>query len=346
MARRPRAAEPPPENAWPAPRQNRLLLGHVAPQATFAESLAANRVHHAWLLTGPPGIGKSTLAFHLARRLLGATDPDLPAARRIAAGTHADILLLARALNEQTRKLRREITVDQVREMVSFMRLTPAEGGWRVIIVDGAEDMNRNAANALLKVLEEPPHRAILFLTSDAPGRLLPTIRSRCRRLKLDPLSPIDMESTLAHLLPDMPAPERTRLAAIAEGAPGRAVALAGEGALALAALADDVLAARSMPVTRMHEIADKAIRGDDGFETFMALLRAGLSARVRSAARDAAPGTGPDPASAGAGLNGRPLAEWFEVWHGLGRLLDETSRFNLDKRTAVIAGLELLHTQ
>lgn len=334
MARRPRAADPAPETAWPQPRANPHLFGHQAAEAVFAESVAAGRVHHAWLLAGPAGIGKSTLAFRLARRLLGGADGADPAFRRIAAGTHADIMLLAREVNESTRKLRREIAVEQVRDMVGFMHLTPAEGGWRVIVVDGAEDMNRNAANALLKVLEEPPRRAILFLTSDAPGRLLPTIRSRCRRLKLEPLPPAEMEAALRHLLPNLDDTARARLAGIAEGAPGRAVALAGEGALALAALADDVLGAGTLPVSRMHEVADKAARDDDGFATFMTLLRAGVSARVRGTAR------------AGAVPVGRPLAEWFEVWHALGRLLDETARFNLDKRTAIIAGLELLNIE
>lgn len=338
MARKPRAADPAPETPWPQPRANPVLFGHEAAEATFAESVAAGRVHHAWLLAGPAGVGKSTLAFRLARRLLGAEEPGGPAFRRLAAGTHADVLLLAREMNESTRKLRREIAVEQVRDMVGFMHLTPAEGGWRVIVVDGAEDMNRNAANALLKVLEEPPRRAILFLTSDAPGRLLPTIRSRCRRLKLEPLGPADMDSALRHLLPELDGAARAKLAAIAGGAPGRAVALAGEGALALASLADDVLAAPSLPVARMHEVADKAARDDDGFATFMTLLRAGVSARVRGAARG---GT-----AHAAVPGGRPLADWFEVWHALGRLLDETARFNLDKRTAVIAGLELLNIE
>lgn len=331
MARRPRAVVAAAEPTGPTPRTNGLLLGHEAARAAFAEGVAAGRVHHAWLLAGPPGIGKATLAFHLARRLLGG-GPEDAVGRRIAAGAHADLLVLERETNDATGKLRREIAVDQVRDMVGFMRLTPAEGGWRVVIVDGAEEMNRNAANALLKVLEEPPQRAVLLLTSDAPGRLLPTIRSRCRRVQLRPLTAGDVAAVLAHVLPELDADERARLGALAEGSPGRAVALAGTGALGLAALVEDVLDAAALPVTRMHEVADKAVRGEDGFETFMDLLRAAVSVRVRGAAR------------AGAGLGGRPLAEWFEVWQGLGRLQDETVRFNLDKRTAVIAGLELLN--
>ena len=335
MARRPVAAPPPEATHPPPPRANPMLFGHTDPQATFAASLEAGRMHHAWLLTGPPGVGKRTLAFRLARRLLIPPphhDPAAPAFRRIAVGTHADVMLLARETDEKTKKLKREIAVDQVRDMVGFMHLTPAEGGWRVIVVDAAEEMNRNAANALLKVLEEPPRRAILFLTSDAPGRLLPTIRSRCRRLRLDALPDAEMSAALRWLLPEIDDAARARLATIAEGSPGRAVAMAEEGALALAELANEVLEASDMPIPRMHEVADKATKGDAAFEVFMTLLRAALSLQVRQAAR----GTGP-------GLRGRPLADWFEVWHGLGRLADETTRFNLDKRTAVIAGLELL---
>ena len=319
------------------PRENPALFGHAAADSVFAEAVASGRVHHAWLLTGPPGVGKATLAFRMARRLLTqageAHDPANPVFRRLARGTHADVLTLEREMDEKRRRMKTEIAVDQVRAVTGFMHLTPAEGGWRVVIVDGAEDMNRNAANALLKVLEEPPRRAILLLTADAPGRLLPTIRSRCRRLKLDPLEPAEMDAALTALLPDTSGEVRAGLAAVANGAPGRAVALAEDGALALAALARDVLAAPRIPITRMYEVADQVNRSDTGFSTFMTLLRRDLSDAVRTAARGRPNGVAAR----------RPLAEWGEVWHALGRLQEETERSFLDKRTAVVAGLEML---
>lgn len=321
----------------PEPRENLRLFGHAAAERLFADALGAGRLHHAWLLTGPHGVGKATLAWRMARRLLApGRDPNdlaTPAVRRIVAGSHADVLTLERAVDPRTKKLKREVAVDQVRDIAGFLHLTPAEGGYRVVVVDGAEDMNRNSANALLKVLEEPPKRAVLLLTSDAPGRLLPTIRSRCRRLRLDPLPAAEMEAALQVLLPEEGEAVRHDLAAVAEGSPGRAVELAEEGALALASLARSVLAAERLPVVRMHEVADQATRGDTAFETFMDLLQQGLADAVRAAAR----GSGNAVAAR------RPLAEWSEVWHALGRLQSETERFNLDKRAAVIAGLELL---
>lgn len=321
------------------PRENPLLFGHDAAEAVFEQAVAAGRIHHAWLLTGPGGVGKATLAYRLARRLLSAdtqaNDPASLVFRRVAAGSHADVLSIERELNEKTRKMKTVIAVEQTRDITGFMHLTAAEGGWRVVVVDGADEMNPSAANALLKILEEPSRRGILFLTAAAPGRLLPTIRSRCRRLQLNPLDDAAMAHALAVLLPDMPAAERAALGRIAEGSPGQAVMLAGEGALAISALVDQVLTeAGRISVPRMHEVADKAVKTDTGFSTFMTLLQAGLGKAVRVAAM----------AGQGAWL-GRPLAELGEVWHALGRLRDETERFNLDKRTAVIAGLELLST-
>ena len=323
-----------------APRENPLLFGHGEAEATFAAALQSGRMHHAWLLSGPPGVGKATLAYRLARRVLSVggdpNDPANPVFRRVARETHADVLTLEREFDPRTKKLKQEVAVAQVRDVAGFMHLTPAEGGWRIVVVDGAEDMNRNAANALLKVLEEPPRRALLLLTADAPGRLLPTIRSRCRRLRLGALNHAEMAAALRALLPAVDDDARGELAAAARGSPGQAVALAEDGALALAALVREVLGTTVM-VPRMHAVADAVTRvgagGETGFATFMGLLQSGLADRVRDAARGRAM------------LGVRPLAEWGEMWHALVRLQDETERFNLDKRTAVIAGLELLNT-
>ena len=334
----------------PEPRANPVLLGHEAAEATLAEALAGGRMHHAWLITGPEGIGKATLAYRFARRLLAgpapgpaagaslALAPTDPVFRRVAAGAHADLLTVERGYDEKRKRMRTVITVDDVRRVTGFMALTPAEGGWRVAVVDGAEEMNPNAANALLKVLEEPPARAILLLVCAAPGRLLPTIRSRCRRLRLSPLPEATMTALLGDYLPELDAAGRARLAALAEGSPGRALLLAEEEGLAIAGLVDGVLAALpALPPMRAYEIADKLGRAETGFSTFMDLLRAALAGAVRAAARGTA---GPEQERL-AGL--RPLAAWGDVWHGLTRLQDETERFALDKRQAIVAALAAL---
>lgn len=327
----------PPAAGPPAPRANPLLFGHEPAEAEFAAAAGGGRLHHAWLLTGPAMVGKATLAFRLARRVLALgeapDDPAGPVFRRIAQGSHADLLTIERAYDDKRRRLRGEITVEQIRAAQRFLHLTPAEGGWRVVVVDGLDALNRNAANALLKLLEEPPARALLLLTSAVPGRLLPTLRSRCRALLLNPLPEAEMQAALAALLPATPAAERATLAAAANGAPGRAVALAQAGALALVRLADDVLAAPPPAIPRRHEIADQVTRAEEGFATFMELLQQGVAAGVAAAAR----------AGAGADAHGRPLEAGSELWQALGRLADETERFNLDKRSAVIVGLELL---
>jgi DNA polymerase-3 subunit delta' len=303
-------------------------------------------MHHAWLITGPDGVGKATLAYRFARRLLAgmpaadtlALEPTHPVFRRVAAGSHADLLTVERAYDEKRKRMRTQIAVDDVRRISNFMSLTPAEGGWRVVVVDGAEDLNQASANALLKVLEEPPPRAVLLLVCTAPGRLLPTIRSRCRRLRLDPLGSEAMERLLASYLPDLATNERGRLATVAEGSPGRALMLAEEEGLAIAGLVDGVLAELSaLKPARAYAVADTVARGENAFSNFMDLLRAGIASAVRDVVRGRA-----DPEQLRL-VALRPLDAWGDVWHGLTRLQDETERFALDKRQAIVAGLGML---
>ena len=330
----------------PEPRANPLLFGHAAAEATLADAMRSGRLHHAWLMTGPEGIGKATLAFRFARRLLAgpAADgtlhlaPEHPAFRRVTAGSHADLLTVERTVNEKTRRLRGEIVVEDVREVSDFLRLTPAEGGWRVVVVDGAEDLNRNAANALLKVLEEPPSRAVLLLVCSAAGRLLPTLRSRCRRLRMESLGPPDMEEVLSRALPSRPAAERALLASAAEGSPGRALALAASAGVDVAALLRDVLAALpELPPLQAHAVADAIGRDEDAFAAFFDMLRTTIAAAVRHAARGAA------DADQSRLLGSRGLDAWIDVWQGLGTLRHETVGLHLDKRQALISGLGLL---
>jgi DNA polymerase-3 subunit delta' len=332
----------------PEPRANPLLLGHAEAEATILDAMRAGRMHHAWLITGPEGVGKATLAYRFARRLLAgqrhgqqdslALDPADPVFRRVAATSHADLLTVERVLNEKTKRMKTQIAVEDVRKINGFMSLTPAEGGWRVVVVDGAEELNQASANALLKILEEPPPRAILLLVCSAPGRLLPTIRSRCRRLRLAPLADADMHQLLARYLPQLDADERGRLITLAEGSPGRAIMLAEDEGLKIALLVDKLLTDMpSVPVSRGYEIADFLGRSETGFSTFMDLVRAGVAAAVRDSVRGRAD---PDQQRL---VALRPLDAWGELWQGLTRLQDETERFALDKRQAIVAGIGML---
>src|SRR5712692_7837318 len=295
----------------PTPRANPDLLGHEAAEQALRRLFEAGRLPHALLLSGPRGIGKATLAFRLARFVLangagegaqaglfGAPEPDAGGLaippdsgvfRRAAAGGHADLLTVEREYDPRRRRLRGEIIVDDTREIAAFLRLTPAEGGWRVVIVDGADEMNRNAANALLKILEEPPRRALLLLVTHSPGRLLPTIRSRCRRFPL--MAPA--RSVLMQLLglyrPELAKAEAEALAELSEGSIGRALELAGAGGLAIyRSLLDMLLQMPRMDIAQLYTFTDKVARSEaeDSYRAAEMLLSQFLARMVARATR------------------------------------------------------------
>jgi len=340
------------------PRANPIFLGHEGAERTLLDAMHLGRMHHAWLITGPEGIGKATLAFRFARRLLAgqttplekhadgfdadvgtlALDPAHPVFRRVVAGGHADMLTVERAYDEKTKRLKRDIAVKDIREINSFMALTPAEGGWRVAVVDGAEDLNQSSANALLKILEEPPSRAVMILVCSAPGRLLPTIRSRCRHLRLAALPDAVMARLLATYLPERSQDDRDQLVTLAEGSIGRALAMAEEDGIAVAAMVDNLLQSLpNLPLSRGYEVADALGRNDSGFRLFTDQLITGIAALVRDTVRGRA-----DPEQQRLAAL-RPLEAWGEVWQGLLRLQDETERFALDKRQALVSCVGML---
>jgi DNA polymerase-3 subunit delta' len=321
----------------PHPRETTALFGHGDAEQTLLEAYRGGRIPHAWLIGGEPGIGKATLAYRLARFVLANPDPqqpsvqkavslavppDHPTARRIAGQAHGDLLVLERVVNEKTGKLFTETRVEQVRASVSFFGSTAGEGGWRVAIVDPIEDLNRNGINALLKVLEEPPQRALLLLMTDAPGRVLPTIRSRCRTLILRPLAAEDVAQATAAALGETKITDEMRTAAAAaDGSVGRALRLLEGDALELRQQMVAVLERLpDLDPRALHALGDEIAGTDtEPLAAFMDTVNAWLGERLK---------VGPQEA--------RRLARIAEVWSSVNKAGREIEAYNLDRKPFV----------
>lgn len=343
------------EDRIPQPRGNPHFVGHEAAEQALLDAWASGRLPHGWLITGPRGVGKATLACRFARFLLAqesaggtlprslAVDPDLPVARRVASGGHADLRILQRELDEKRRRLRTGIAVEQVRTATEFLRLTPAEGGWRVLIVDPADDLNDHAANALLKMLEEPPPRSLILLLSHAPGALLPTLRSRCRRLALGPLGEPEMLSLIARYVPEVSEADALLLARLSSGSIGRALELAEQGGLGLyRELMALLLSLPRLDVARLHEMADRLGRsgGEGSFRTLGELLVWWLGRLIRRGAGASLPA---EPI-AGEGecmarlLRAGDLDRWTALWEKTIRRFERTESVHLDRKQVWVA--------
>ena len=346
------------ETFWPEPRKNPELTGHEEAQRAFLESLRSGRLPHAWLICGPQGIGKATLAFRFARHLLAGggapslfgdktgalyLDPDSPAFRRIASGGHADLMTVEIGADPKSGKMRSEIVVDDIRGVSEFLHMTPAEGGYRVVVVDSADAMNRNAANALLKILEEPPPQAVLLLVCHAPGRLPATIRSRCRKLMLHPLADAEVGTLLARYLPEMPDGDRAALVKLAEGSPGRALALAQEGGLEVYREMIGLLSG-SANAQALQRFCEKSARGEEGFAVVSRLFLWWLARAIRLAAEGRAEEI---VAGEGAALariaKARGLDRFVALWEKASRLIARADSVNLDRKQVMMSAfLEL----
>jgi DNA polymerase-3 subunit delta' len=327
----------------PHPRITANLFGHGEAEQALLADYRGGRIAHAWLIGGPTGIGKATLAYRMARFVLAHPDPaaaavqratslavapDAPAARRIAGRAHPDLLVLEPEPDDKG-KMRSVITVDQVRRTIGFFGSTAGEGGWRVCIVDSADELKfPEGPNALLKVLEEPPLRSLFLAVSHAPGRLLPTIRSRCRRLALRPLADDNVVKAAAAALGEGADEALLRQAArVADGSVARAIALSGGPQLAL----HDKLAELfdRLPATdprALHALGDSIERGgDDLFEIFVEAARNWLSGRLDRTA---------EPAR---------LAGVAVAWDKLNRAALDVETYNLERKPLVFNVFSLL---
>ena len=329
------------------PRETTVLFGHRDAERALLNAYRSGRIPHAWIIGGAAGIGKATLAYRMARFVLAHRDPfapevqhaetlsinpSNPVARHVAAGAHGGLLTLERSLNDKG-VMRTVITVDETRETIGFFGSTAAVDGWRVCIVDTVDELNPNAANALLKVLEEPPQQSLFLLVSHAPARVLPTILSRCRKLPLRPLATPDVigaAARAASIAADDPA--LAEAAEAAEGSVARALTLLGGDALKLQQRTAVLLATLPRVDPReLHALGD-ALGGSD---------RVALAAFIDSVDRWVSDHLRSDVGNANANLP--RLARLAEVWEKINRAARETAEYNLERKPLVFSVFGLL---
>ncbi|MGE4351366.1 MAG: DNA polymerase III subunit delta' [Bdellovibrionales bacterium] len=328
----------------PAPYQSLAVIGHDAAKTQIQDSYASGRLHHAWLITGPEGIGKATLAYHMAHHILsggentfGRFNPEHPTARLIMAQAHPDLFVLDRPHDEKTGRLKDSIPVEQARKLGPFLSMTASYGHGRVAILDEAHALNRNGQNAILKMIEEPPTGAIMILTATTAGFLLPTIRSRCRLLALDPLPATQMEIILSRLgvelAPDMP---KQDLFDFAQGSIGRALSVIQSDVWPLFGEVQTLLQALpTLDLPRVHKLADRLSRKDESesYEVLTSLIEDTLRRAVRSVALGQSDPTG---LSLKLAANGR-LDKALDIWENVKKTFVTAQTANLDRKLALI---------
>ena len=323
------------------PRDTFDLIGHAQSEARFLKAHASGRLHHAWLLTGTPGVGKATLAYRMARHILGGQSllegsMDIPAtdpvAQRIASLGHGNFTLLRKPYDFKLKKLRSEIPIDDVRALGKFFQGTAAEDkSWRVCLIDSADDLNRNSENAILKLLEEPPEKALIILLSSAPGRLLPTIRSRCMHLPLREVPEADIAPWLRS---HVDAPEAVLEAAVklSRGGPGKAIALVQNADTVLKPLSGFLKSLDRSQAKIDHTIANSLSLQNASaaralfWEALQDVLQAQSTFSVTGEWRGAFK---PLPVS-------KPPQTWQKLWDKVGETQRIEAAINMDKKTVM----------
>lgn len=345
MSARAEVVSPDQLEGFPHPREAIEIIGQTGAEQAFLEAFRHARLHHAWLICGPQGIGKATLAYRIAMFMLGGgsdqlrgseagltTDRSRSDAQLVSAGTHPNLMIVRRTWNEKSKQYSAFITIDGVRELQNFLGTTAGRGRWRVVIIDAADDLNANAANALLKMLEEPPAFCVFLLVSSRPGRLPVTIRSRCRKLRLEPLSPDDLQRALASVARQAGvalkgADDPVLLHELSAGSVRLALELAREGATDVyrdvGRLID--LLPRVDPQTTAG-IAEKLAprSADQDYDVFMHMLMTQMAKRIRLAA-------------AGVGADKHALAQWAGLWETVSNMRHDAERLNLDRGLFVV---------
>jgi len=323
----------------PHPRERLTFVGHLEGEAAFRDGIRAGRLHHAWLIGGPQGIGKATLAYRIARYLLAQTDRqgdtadfDLPAehtvSRQVAALSHPNLVVLRRAAATDKKAASASIPVESVRRAMSLFGSTAADGGYRVCIVDSAEDLTISSANALLKLVEEPPPRSIFLIVSHAPQRLLPTIRSRCRRLLLRALSESEVRTVVRTLGPpwsDAPDELLDEACTLGEGSVRRTLEMLDEGKIALVRRLSKALdALPQVDAKAALSLAESLARrdADDAYDLMLDTVERWVAAQLRERAS----------------LGPQRLAPLVEVCEKMARAAREVDVFNLDRRPFVLS--------